>query len=147
MSLAERLSDDLKQAMKNRDKLRTSVIRMVRSALKNREIETGAPLTEDDVLAVLQKEVKQRKDSLESFKAAGRTDLAEQAEAEIAVLGEYLPKPLDEAELKALAVEVIREVGAASKADMGKVMGQLMPQIRGRADGKTAQRIVQELLS
>jgi uncharacterized protein YqeY len=146
MSLAERLSDDLKQAMKDHDKLRTSVIRMVKSALKNRQIETGKELTDDDVLTVLQKEVKQRKDALESFTAAGRTDLMEQAKAELAILSEYLPQPLDEAELRQLAAEVVRAVGAKSKADMGKVMGQLMPQIRGRADGKTAQRIVQELL-
>ncbi|WP_067931050.1 GatB/YqeY domain-containing protein [Alicyclobacillus kakegawensis] len=146
MSLAERLSDDLKQAMKNRDKLRTSVIRMVRSALKNREIESGKALTDEDVVAVLQKELKQRKDALASFVSAGRSDLAEQAEAEIAILSEYLPQPLDEAQLRELAANVIAEVGAASRADMGKVMSQLMPRIRGRADGKAAQRIVQELL-
>ncbi|MCL6627443.1 MAG: GatB/YqeY domain-containing protein, partial [Alicyclobacillus shizuokensis] len=136
MSLAERLSDDLKQAMKSHDKLRTSVIRMVRSALKNREIESGKAPTDEDVVAVLQKELKQRKDSLASFVSAGRADLAEQAEAEIAILSEYLPQPLDDAQLRELAANVIAEVGATSRADMGKVMSQLMPQIRGRADGQ-----------
>ncbi|MBX5436513.1 MAG: GatB/YqeY domain-containing protein [Alicyclobacillaceae bacterium] len=147
MSLSQRLADDMKQAMKDKDKLRLSVIRMVRAAVRNREIETGTELNDDQVLAVIEKELKQRRDSLQAFESAGRSDLAEEARAEIAVLMEYLPEQLSEAEIRQLAAAVIAEVGAKSKADVGKVMAQLMPKIRGKADGKAAQQVVQSLLS
>lgn len=147
MNLSDRLAEDLKQAMKDRDKIRLSVLRMVRSALKNQEIERGQALTDEDTLAVLQKELKQRRDSLEAFQQASRSDLAEQATQEIDILNEYLPKQLTSDELTELVSEVIQSVGATSKADIGKVMGQLMPKIRGRADGKAAQAVVQKLLN
>ncbi len=146
MELAQRIQEDLKQAMKDRDKLRLNVLRLVKSAVKNQEIVRGSALTDDEVLSVLQKEVKQRKDALESFDQAGRADLAEAAHAEIAVLMSYLPQPLTEAELEEVAAASIAAVGAASKADMGKVMADLMPKIRGRADGKAAQQVVTRLL-
>lgn len=147
MELIERLNQDLKQAMKDKDKVRLSVIRMIKSATKNREIELGHPLSDDDALAVVQKELKQRKDSLQAFQDANRTDLATAIEEEIAVLQAYLPQPLTADELQAIVSDVIAKVGATSKADMGKVMGQLMPVVRGRADGKEVQQMVQSLLS
>ncbi|MCL6599148.1 MAG: GatB/YqeY domain-containing protein [Alicyclobacillus macrosporangiidus] len=146
MSLSERLSEDMKQAMKAKDKVRLSVIRMVRSAMKNREIETGAPLDDEGILAVIQKELKQRRDSLQAFESAGRTDLAEEARQEIEILTSYLPEPLTEEDLRSLAAEVIAEVGAKGKSDMGKVMSALMPKVRGRADGRQVQQVVQSLL-
>ncbi|WAH38544.1 GatB/YqeY domain-containing protein [Alicyclobacillus dauci] len=147
MELLERLNQDLKQAMKDKDKVRLSVVRMVKSATKNREIELGHPLSEEDILAVIQKELKQRKDSLQAFQDANRTDLITAVEEEIAVLEGYLPEPLSEDELRQIVSDVIVQVGAQSKADMGKVMGQLMPLVRGRADGKAVQQMVQSLLS
>ncbi|EJY57050.1 hypothetical protein URH17368_0235 [Alicyclobacillus hesperidum URH17-3-68] len=147
MGLLDRLNDDLKQAMKEKQKVRLSVIRMVKSAVKNREIELGHPLSEDDVIGVIQKEVKQRKDSLQAFQDANRTDLAETAEEEIAILESYLPEPFTEDELRALASAVVERVGASSKSDMGKVMAELMPLVRGRADGRLVQQVVQRLLS
>jgi uncharacterized protein YqeY len=146
MSLSERLSEDMKHAMKAKDKVRLSVIRMVRSAMKNREIETGAPLDDEGILAVIQKELKQRRDSLQAFESAGRTDLAEEARQEIEILTSYLPEPLTEEDLRRLAAEVIAEVGAKGKSDMGKVMSALMPKVRGRADGRVVQQVVQSLL-
>ncbi|SFU93641.1 GatB/YqeY domain-containing protein [Alicyclobacillus macrosporangiidus] len=146
MSLSERLSEDMKHAMKAKDKVRLSVIRMVRSAMKNREIETGAPLDDEGILAVIQKELKQRRDSLQAFESAGRTDLAEEARQEIEILTSYLPEPLTEEDLRHLAAEVIAEVGAKGKSDMGKVMSALMPKVRGRADGRVVQQVVQSLL-
>lgn len=147
MELTQRVAEDLKQAMKDRDKLRLNVLRLVKSAVKNQEIDRGSALTDEEVLSVFQKELKQRKDALVSFEQAGRTDLVDAAHAEIAVLMSYLPQPLTEAELTALAKSSLTDVGATSKADMGKVMSDLMPKIRGRADGKAAQQVVSNLLS
>ncbi len=146
MSLSERLQDDLKKAMKDKDKVRLSVIRMVRSAVKNREIELGTTLSDDEVTVVIQKELKQRRDSLQAFESAGRTDLIDEVKAEISVLTEYLPAQMSEDELREITKRIIAEVGAKAKSDVGKVMGKLMPEIRGKADGKLAQQVVQSLL-
>ncbi|QSO52642.1 GatB/YqeY domain-containing protein [Alicyclobacillus curvatus] len=146
MSLADQLSQDLKQAMKDKDKTRLSVVRMVRAAVKNKEIETGTPLTDDEVLTVFQKELKQRQDSLQAFLSAGRSDLTEAVQSEIAILHEYLPTQLSDEELKQVVSDTIAEVGASSKSDMGRVMSAVMPKVRGRADGKRVQQAVQSLL-
>jgi len=146
MSLSERLAGDMKQAMKSKEKLRLSVIRMVRAAVKNKEIDVGAALSDDEVLTVLQKELKQRRDSLQAFESGGRTDLAEVAQAEIQILMTYLPAQLSTEELRSIASDVIARVGATSRAEMGKVMPLLMESIRGRADGKAAQQVLQLLL-
>jgi uncharacterized protein len=146
MSLSERLQEDLKKAMKDKDKVRLSVIRMVRSAVKNREIELGTTLSDDEVNVVIQKELKQRRDSLQAFESAGRTDLIDEVKTEISVLTEYMPAQLTEDELRTIVQKIISEVGAKSKSDVGKVMGKLMPEIRGKADGKLAQQVVQSLL-
>lgn len=146
MSLAEQLADDLKQAMKAKDKTRLSVVRMVRAAVKNKEIELGTSLSDEEVLVVVQKELKQRQDSLQAFESAGRSDLIAAVQSEMEVLKDYLPTQLSDDELLGLVREVIAEVGAAGKSDMGKVMSMLMPKVRGRADGKRVQQAVQSLL-
>ena len=147
MSLSERLNEDMKQAMKSQDKFKLSVIRMVRSAIKNIEIDQRKTLDDNEVLEVLSREIKQRKDSLQEFGKAGRDDLTESLQAEIAILMEYLPQQLTEEEVKAIVQQTIQEVGASSKADMGKVMGALMPKVKGLADGKIVNQYVQQLLS
>ena len=146
MSLSERLNEDMKQAMKSQDKFRLSVIRMIRSAIKNIEIEQKRALNDDEVIDILSREIKQRKDSLQEFDKAGRVDLAENVKVEIAIIGEYLPKQLSEEEIKVIVQETIQEVGASSKSEIGKVMGALMPKVKGRADGKLVNQWVQKLL-
>ncbi|MDQ0339633.1 uncharacterized protein YqeY [Caldalkalibacillus uzonensis] len=147
MSLAEQLNSDMKQAMKNKEKTRLSVIRMVKAALKNEEIKLGRALTDEDVLTVLSREMKQRKESLQEFEKAGRDDLVETLKEEISVLETYLPEQMSEDELRQLVSDTITEVGAVSKADMGKVMGAIMPKVKGKADGALVNRLVQEALS
>ncbi|PTX64859.1 hypothetical protein C8P63_10177 [Melghirimyces profundicolus] len=146
MTLTERLNQDMKTAMKEKDKLTLSVLRMVRSALKNKEIELKRPLDEEEALGVVSKELKQRKDSLHEFEQAGREDLAQKTRDEIAVLKQYLPEQLTEEELRQIVRETVAETGASSKADMGKVMKAIMPKVKGRADGKRVNRMVQEEL-
>jgi uncharacterized protein YqeY len=146
MALSERLNEDMKQAMRDQDKFRLSVIRLIRSAMKNFEIEQRRTLNDDDVLNIINREVKQRKDSLQDFEKAGREDLVEKINLELAIVTEYLPQQLSELEVKSIVQETIREVGASSKADMGKVMGALMPKVKGRADGRLINQIVQEEL-
>lgn len=144
--LAERLAEDLKQAMKDKDKVRLSVIRMVRAAMKNAEIDKQRPLNDDEILDVLNRELKQRQEALAEFEKAGRQDLSQQAQEEIRILRQYLPEPLDEEALLALIDEAIRETGATTKRDLGKVMGILMPKVKGRADGKKVNQLVQQRL-
>ena len=147
MSIKDQLTADMKQAMKDREagKLRLSVIRMVR-ANKNVEINDKKELTDDEVLAVLMKEVKMRQDSVEEFQKAGRDELVAQAKEEIAILKKYLPEALSDDELKAIVAEVIAAVGATSPKDMGKVMPAVMAKTKGRADGKRINVMVRELL-
>jgi uncharacterized protein len=146
MSLLVKLNDDMKQAMKDKDKLKLSVIRMVKASIKNEEINQGKELSEDQVLVLLNRELKQRRDSLQEFVKAGREDLAEPTRAEIEVLLTYLPKQMDEAEVRQIVQETIEQVGASSKRDLGKVMGAIMPKVNGKADGTLVNKIVQELL-
>lgn len=149
MSLRQRLENDMKEALRAREAGRTrlSVIRMVRAAIKNVEIERGHELSDDEVLEVLAREKKQRQEALEEYRKAGRQDLVAQIEEELAIIAGYLPAPLSEEELTELARQVISEVGASGPQDMGKVMGRLMPRIRGRAEGADASRIVRQLLA
>ena len=148
MSIKDLLTEDMKQAMKDKEsgKLRLSVIRMARANIKNIEIDEKRELNDDEVLAVLVKEVKMRQDSLEEFAKAGREELVEQAKQEIAILRKYLPEQLSDEELRALVEEAVAETGAAGPKDMGKVMAALMPKTRGRADGKRINTLVRELL-
>ena len=148
MSIKDLLTEDMKQAMKDKEsgKLRLSVIRMARANIKNIEIDEKRELNDDEVLAVLVKEVKMRQDSLEEFAKAGREELVEQAKQEIAILRKYLPEQLSDEELRALVEEAVAETGAAGPKDMGKVMAALMPKTKGRADGKRINTMVRELL-
>ena len=147
MSLQDRVQSDIAVAMRGGDGLRRDVLRMVSSAAYNVEKKQGAPLTDDEFLAVLSREVKTRRESVEAFRAGGREDLAAKEEAEIAILGEYLPAALSEEELGALVREGIGATGASSARDMGKVMGWLAPRTRGRADGKRVSELVARTLA
>jgi uncharacterized protein YqeY len=144
--LREQLDDDLKSAMKSRDALRLSVLRMLKSAARYTEIEKGETLSDDDVLQVVARECKRRRESIEQFEKGNRPDLVAQEKAELEILSGYLPEQLDETEVIGIAREVISELHAASKADKGKVMGALMQKVRGKADGRLVNRIVDELL-
>lgn len=148
MSLNERLTEDMKTAMKAgaAGKARLDTIRFLRSALKNVEIDKKAPLTDEDVLGVITKQVKQLKDSIDEFQKAGRSDLVEKAQAEVTVLSDYLPQQMSEAEVRDLARQIIADVGAQGPKDMGKVMGPLVARTKGRADGKLVNQVVKELL-
>lgn len=148
MSLLERLNIDMKQAMKNKEKDKLSVIRMVKSSLQNEAIKLGnSELTEAEELTVLSRELKQRKDSLQEFSNAGREDLVEKIQTEIKFVEAYMPQQLSEAEVSEIVKETIQSVGATSKADMGKVMGALMPKVKGKADGSLVNKLVQQHLS
>ena len=151
MSLKEQLTEDMKTAMKAKEegKQRLAVIRMVRSAIRQQEIDGNGKQALDDegVIAIISKEVKMRKDSLEEFKKGDRQDLVAQTEAEIAVLMPYLPQQLSEEEIRTFVKEAVEKSGASSQKDMGKVMGLLMPKVKGRSDGKLVNSIVREMLN
>lgn len=147
MTLRERLHTDTTAAMRSGDALRRDVLRMVQNAIYNIEKAKKVTLSEDEVLGVVAREVKTRRESVEAFRNGGREDLATKEEAEIAILGDYLPAALTEAELRALVDEGIAATGASSARDLGKVMGWLSPKIRGRADGKVASGLVAAALA
>lgn len=148
MSLKDRLVEDMKVAMKAKEegKVRLSVIRMARAAIKNAEIDKQVEFNDDQVIEVLAREVKMRRDSIEEFTKANRPDTVKALEEEISVLMEYLPQQLSEGEIRQLAQETITEVGAQGPKDLGKVMGKITPKTKGRADGKLVNQIVRELL-
>ncbi|RAP76713.1 GatB/YqeY domain-containing protein [Paenibacillus montanisoli] len=146
MNLSERLNDDMKQAMKNQEKFKLTTIRMIRSSIKNQEIELKRPLEDSEVLDILSREIKQRKDSLQEFEKAGRDDLAKDVAAEIEIISVYLPQQLTEEEIKLIVQQTIQETGASSKAEMGKVMSALLQKTKGRADGKLVNSLVQQFL-
>jgi len=146
MSLMEQLTADMKEAMKQGEKERLSVIRLVRGAVRQAEIDGKKTLTDDEVVSVINKEVKMRRDSIEEFERGSRPDLVAKAQAEIAILMPYLPEQLSEDAVKTLAEVAVAEVGAQTAKDMGKVMGVLMPRVQGRANGKLVQEIVRSLL-
>jgi uncharacterized protein YqeY len=148
MSLLERLNNDMKQAMKNKEKDKLSVIRMIKASLQNEAIKLGVKeLSEADELTVLSRELKQRKDSLHEFDKAGREDLVEKLRTELAIVELYMPKQLSEEELAEIVKQTILDVGAKSKADMGKVMAAIMPKVKGKADGSLVNKFVQQHLS
>lgn len=146
MNTKLKLSDELKDALRARDELRKRTLRMALAAIKNVEIDKGSELDEPAILAILQKEVKNRQETIEGALQAKRDDLIVEARAEIAVLEAFLPQALTSNELEKLAREAIAESGATSPREMGNVMRLLMPKIQGRADGKDASQIVQKLL-
>ncbi len=147
MTLRERLQADTTAAMRSGDALRRDTLRMAQNTIYNLEKSKRATLSEDDVMGVIVREVKTRRESVEAFRKGGREDLASKEEAEIAILQDYLPQPLTEDELRALVREGIAATGAASARDLGKVMGWLSPRIRGRADGKAASGLVAQALA
>ena len=147
MTLRERLHDDTTTAMRSGDALRRDTLRMVQNAIYNIEKSKKVTLSEDDILGVVTRETKTRRESVEAFRNAGREDLAAKEEAEIAILADYLPTALTEDELRALVDQGVAETGAVSARDLGKVMGWLSPRIRGRADGKAASGLVAAALA
>jgi uncharacterized protein YqeY len=147
VSLQQRIQTDIAVAMRGGEALRRDVLRMASSAAYNVEKRNGRPLTEDEYLAVLSREVKTRRESVEAFRGGGREDLATKEEAEIAILTEYLPQALTEAEIGQLVRQAVEATGATSARDMGKVMGWLAPHTRGRADGKRVSELVAQALA
>jgi uncharacterized protein YqeY len=146
LSILDRLNEDMKKSMKKKEKEKLSVIRMVKSSILNEQIKFGRDLDEEESQTVLNRELKQRKESLHEFEKAGRDDLASKLHQEIEILQVYMPKQLTEDELTVIVKETIAEVGATSKADMGKVMGAIMPKVTGKADGGLVNRLVQRNL-
>jgi uncharacterized protein YqeY len=145
-ALEQKLTDDLKQAIRGRDKLKSSVIRLVMAAIKNAEIAKQAPPDEADILGIIAKEVRQHKESIEAFRQGNRQDLVAQEEAELSILKGYLPRQMSRDEIIAAARKVIDEVGAQGPRDKGKVMARLIPQLKGRADGREINTVTTELL-
>ncbi len=145
-TLKQGLTNDLRKAMRDRDKLRSSVIRLIMASIKNAEIAKQTELEEADILGIITKEARQRKESIEAFKQGNRQDLVAQEEAELAILKEYLPEQISRDEIIVAARKIIDEVAAQGPGDKGKVMGKLIPQLKGRADGREINAVVTELL-
>ena len=147
MSLKDRLIEDLRQAMRQGDERRKSTLRLLRAEITNAEIERGGELSDDDVLAVIAKQAKQRRESMAEFAKGARQDLVDQEEAELQILLSYLPAQMSRDEIEVVARQVIAEVGATSQAQMGEVMRRLMSQLKGRADGSLVNQVVREILT
>ena len=147
MTLKDRLNDDLKDAMRSRDTLKRNTIRLLLSAIGYEEIaRKQGDLDDDAVTQVLTKQAQQRRDSIEAYTKGGRADLVAQEEAELAIVTAYLPAPLSAEEIGAIVDAVIADAGASGPQDMGKVMGRVMPQVRGRADGRQVSALVNQRL-
>ncbi|CAH0259945.1 hypothetical protein SRABI80_03193 [Peribacillus frigoritolerans] len=147
MSPLELLNNDMKQAMKNKEKDKLSVIRMLKASIQNEALKQRQDLTDDEELTVLSRELKQRKDSLQEFENAGRSDLVDKVRTELVYVEAYMPQQLSEEDISKIVNETILEVNATSKADMGRVMGALMPKVKGKADGSLVNKLVQQHLS
>lgn len=145
-SLKERLQNDLKTAMKEKDKFKRDVVRFVMSAIKQIEVDERKELSDADIEAILVKQIKQRNDSIEQFREGGREDLVEKNERELEILRSYLPEPMSEDEVRAVLSEIIVETGAQGMKDMGRVMGEAKKRIGSRAEGKLINQIAKELL-
>lgn len=146
MSLKQKLQEDLKSSMKNKDTVKKSVITLIRSSIKQYEVDNRVELQDDEIVDLIAKQLKQTRDSREEFAKAGRDDLVSKAEAEIEVLKEYLPQQLSEEELNEIVISIISEVGATSMKDMKKIMTSIMPKVKGRADGKLINELVKKNL-
>jgi uncharacterized protein YqeY len=147
MSLKDRLAEDLKEAVRQRDERRKSTIRLVRADITNAEIERGGELGDDEVLAIIAKQARQRRESVTEFARAGRQDLVDQEEEELQILLNYLPAQMSRDEIEIAARQIIADVGATSRAQMGEVMRRLMSQLKGKADGSLVNRVVREILT
>jgi len=146
MNLQEQINEDLKNALRAKDQVALATLRMLTSAAKNKRIELGKDLVNSDMEQIVVKEIKQRKDSIEQFAKGGRTDLADKEQTEIKILEKYLPEQLSEKELSDIIQAAISEVGASSASDIGKVMANIMPKIKGKADGGLVNKLVRENL-
>ena len=146
MGLKEKIDEDIKSAMKTREELKLSALRMLKAAIGNAEIAKKKTLVDEDIFSLLQTAVKQRKDSAEAFRAGNRPELAEKETAEIKILEVFLPAQLGEQEVRELVAKAVAETGAAGAKDIGKVMGKLMPLVKGKADGGLVNRLVREIL-
>lgn len=146
MSLKEKLQEDLKYSMKNKDTLRKSVVTLIRAAIKQIEVDQRVELDDVAIMDIISKQLKQRNDSLVEFEKAGREDLIEETKSEIQVLKEYLPQQLSEEELEKIVIETIAQVGATSMKDMGKIMAIIKPKTAGRADGRKINELVKKNL-
>ena len=147
MALKDKIQEALKVSLKQQRKVEVSTLRLLLSAIKNAEIAQQKPVDDNKVLDVITKEIKQRRESIEAFKKGNRSDLVAQEEAEMAVLMSYLPKQMNRKEIVEVAQRVVETIGAKGPGDKGKVMAQLMPQLKGKADGKEVNEIVSELLA
>jgi uncharacterized protein len=147
MTLSERLQAAMRDAMRARDDMRTQTLRMAMAAAHNQKIAKGRELTDEEVVDVLGKQVKQRRESIAMYRDAGREDRAATEEAEAAILAEFLPEQLSEEEIEGLAREAIATTGATSPADLGRVMGTLSPQTKGKADGRVVSEVARRLLA
>ena len=147
MSLQEKLQTDLLEAVRNRDEVGRSILRLLKSNIQNSEIAKGRPLKEEEVLDAISREAKRHKESIAEFRKGNRSDLVEREEAELNILLEYMPQQMSRDEIVSVVQQVIGEVRAQSPADKGKVMSRVMPQLKGRADGKEVGQLVGELLS
>ncbi|MCK8624059.1 GatB/YqeY domain-containing protein [Apilactobacillus xinyiensis] len=146
MSIANSLMTDLKNAMKAHDKVKLTVVRMLKASLMNEKIKLGHDLSDEEEITVVSREAKQHKESIDEFKEAGRDDLVEQQEAELSILKDYLPKQLSEDEINQVVAEAIEQVGASNMSDFGKVMGAVMPKVKGKADGNLVNQAVKSQL-
>jgi hypothetical protein len=146
MTLQERIESAMRDAMRARDTRRTATLRMAMAAGHNRRIELGRELTDDEMLEVVSRQVKQRRESIEQFRAGGREEMAQSEEAEAAILGEFLPEQLTGDELEAMVRSAVAETGASGPTDLGRVMGAVMLATRGRADGRVVSEVVKRVL-
>ncbi|MGM0165829.1 glutamyl-tRNA(Gln) amidotransferase subunit E [Enterococcus sp. AZ135] len=147
MSLLTTLNEDMKQAMRAKDKETLQVIRMLKASIQNEQIKKGQDLNDEEELTVLSREMKQRRDSLTEFEKADRTDLADKVKKEIVIVEKYLPAQLSEDEIRVIVKEAVTATGATSPKEFGKVMGAVMPKVKGKADGNQVNAIVKELLN
>jgi len=147
MNLTERILEDMKTAMRQRREVELSTLRLLRAAMKNKQIDLKHELSDEETVAVVKTQLKQLKDSMESFIAGSRQDLLDHAKEEEAVLSKYLPSQMSDADLEALVGKTLQEAGAASPADMGKAMGAAMKAVQGQADGARVKALVEKLLS
>lgn len=147
MGINEQVSEKMKQAMREKDQVTLEAMRAIKSAIKYKKAETGQEPDDDEIVLLIQKEAKKRKDSIAEFKRGGRDDLAEKEEAQLKAMDSFLPEEMGDDEIERIVKETIDETGAISKKDMGKVMKSVMPKLKGQADGKKVNQMVSKLLS
>ena len=147
LSLKQRIDQSLKEALKSKDSLKLSVLRMLKSEIRYKEIDKGSELTNDEVIWVLSSSIKKRKDSIEQFEKGGRDDLVSKEKAELEVVWEYMPEQLSEEKLSQIILQAIKESNASGPSDLGKIMKIIMPQVKGKADGKMVNQLVSSHLS